>query len=141
MNVQEEATDMTNMTRDPKSIALAYIDACGRKDHEAVANLVAPDLEFIGMTQTVRSAETYLTVLRRLAPIWVRSDVKKAFADGNEVCVLYDFVTDTAAGAVRCVEWLRIEDGRVRWAKLLFDRPSFQPALEELERRAVRAAG
>ncbi len=128
------------MTNDPKSIALAYIEACGRKDLETVARLLAPDLEFIGVSQTVHGAEPYLAVLRRLGAVWVRSEVRKVFTEGNDVCVLYDFVTDTPAGAVPCVEWLRIEDGHIRWAKLLFDRVSFQPAKEELERRAVRAA-
>jgi hypothetical protein len=129
------------MTSDPKSIALAYVDACGRKDLDTVARLLAPELEFIGVSRTVRGAEPYLAVLRSLGSIWVRSDVKKVFTDGDEACVLYDLVTDTPAGAVPCVEWLRIEGGRIRWAKLLFDRVGFQPAKEELERRAVRAAG
>jgi ketosteroid isomerase-like protein len=129
------------MTTDPKRIALAYIDACGRKDLDAVAQLLAPDLEFVGVSSTVRGAEPYLAILRQLGPVWVRSDVKKAFAEGNDVCVIYDFVTDTPAGAVPCVEWLRIEDGRIRWARLVFDRVGFQPAKDALEQRAVRAAG
>lgn len=129
------------MTADPKSIALAYVDACARKDLDAVARLIAPDLEFVGVSGTVRGAEPYLAILRRLGAVWVRSDVQKVFTDGNDVCVLYDFVTDTPAGAVPCVEWLRVEGGRIRWAKLVFDRVSFQPARDEMERRAVRAAG
>ncbi len=129
------------MKSDPKSIALSYIDACGRKDLDTVATLLAPDLEFVGVSRTVRGADAYLGVLRGLAPIWVRSDVKKAFADENDVCVIYDFVTDTAAGAVPCVEWLRIEAGRIRSARLIFDRASFKPASDELAKRAARAAG
>jgi ketosteroid isomerase-like protein len=129
------------MTSEPKSIALAYIEACGRKDLDTVARLLAPDLEFVGVSSTVRGAEPYLAVLRKLGTVWVRNEVKKVFVDGDDVCVLYDFVTDTPAGAVPCVEWLRIEGGRIRWAKLVFDRVGFQPAKDELERRAVRAAG
>jgi hypothetical protein len=129
------------MTTDPRSIALAYVDACGRRDLDTVARLLAPELEFVGVSRTVRGAEPFLDVLRSLGPVWVRSDVKKVFIDGDEACVLYDLVTDTPAGAVPCVEWLRIEGGRIRWAKLLFDRVGFQPAKDELERRALHAAG
>ncbi len=129
------------MTTDPKSIALAYIDGCARKDLDAVAPLLAPDIRFTGPTRTIEGATPLLAVLRQLGPVWVRSDVRKVFADGNDVCVIYDLVTDTPAGAVPTVEWLRIEDGRIRSVNLYFDRVTFQPASDELARRTVRAAG
>jgi hypothetical protein len=125
------------MTNDPKGIALAYIDACGRKDLDAVAPLLAPDVVFVGPSNTVTGATPYLAVLRRIGPVWVRSDVKKVFADGPDVCVIYDFVTDTPAGAVPIVEWLRIEAGRITAIKLFFDRVTFKPASDELARRAA----
>jgi ketosteroid isomerase-like protein len=126
------------MTQDPKAIALAYVDACGRGDLDAVAPLLAPDVRFAGPGNTLEGAAGYLAVLRRLAPVWVRSDVKKVFADGADVCVIYDFVTDTAAGAVPIVEWLGIEDGRIASVALFFDRVTFKPASDELARRAER---
>ena len=73
----------------------------------------------------------------RLGPIWVRSDVKKVFADGGDVCVICDLVTNTPAGAVPIVEWLRIEAGRIASVTLVFDRATFKPASEELARRAT----
>jgi hypothetical protein len=124
------------MTNDPRDIALAYIDACGRKDLDAVAPLLAPDIVFVGTSNTVTGATPYLEVLRRIGLVWVRSDVKKVFADGPEVCVIYDFVTDTPAGAVPIVEWLRIEAGRITSVKLFLDRMRFKPASDELARRA-----
>jgi ketosteroid isomerase-like protein len=124
------------MTHDPKTVALAYIDACGRKDLDAVAPLLAPDLRFTGPNNSLTGAAPYLAVLRRLGPVWVRSEVKKVFTDGPEVCVIYDFVTNTPAGAVPIVEWLRVEDGRIASVALFFDRVTFQPASEEIVRRA-----
>jgi len=47
-------------------------------------------------------AAAYFAVLRRLGPVWASSEVKKVFADGPEVCVVYDFVTNTPAGKVDC---------------------------------------
>jgi hypothetical protein len=44
-------------------------------------------------------------------------------------------VTDTPAGAVPLVEWLRIENGKVASVTLLFDRVAFKPASGELARR------
>jgi len=125
------------MTTDPKSIALAYIDACGRKDLDTVASLLAPDMHFVGPGNTVNGSEPYLAVLRRLGPVWKSSDVKKVFTDGPEVCVIYDFVTSTPAGSVPIVEWLRVEEGRIVSVKLYFDRVAFKPAADEMARRAA----
>jgi ketosteroid isomerase-like protein len=124
------------MTNDPKTIALAYIDACGRKELGTVARLLAEDVTFAGPASKLAGADAYLAVLRRVGTVWVRSDVKRVFVDGNEVCVIYDFVSDTPAGAVPTIEWLRIEDGRIASIRLFFDRVAFKPAADELARRA-----
>jgi ketosteroid isomerase-like protein len=121
----------------PRLIALAYIDACGRRDLDAVEPLLAPDLTFAGPGNALTGAGPYLAVLRRLGAIWTRSDVKKVFTDGPEVCVIYDLVTDTAAGAVPIVEWLRVEGGRIASVRLFFDRVAFGPAGVEIARRAA----
>jgi len=122
-------------THDPKTVAMAYIEGCARKDLDAVARLLAPDVTFEGPGNTVTGAEPYLAVLRRIGMVWLRSDVKKVFTDGPDVCVIYDFVTDSPAGAVPTVEWLRVEDGLIKAVKLFFDRVSFKPASDELARR------
>jgi hypothetical protein len=122
-------------THDPRTIAIAYIEGCARKDLESVAPLLAPDVKFEGPGNAVTGADPYLAVLRRIGLVWLRSDVKKVFTDGSDVCVIYDLVTDSPAGAVPTVEWLRVEDGRIKGVKLFFDRVSFKPASEELARR------
>jgi hypothetical protein len=127
------------MNDDPRSIALAYIEACGRKDWAEVARLLAPAVQFTGPARSVTGAEPYLAVLRRIGSVWVRSDVKKVFSDGPEVCVIYDFVSDTPAGAVPAVEWLRVQEGRIASVTLFFDRVTFAPASEEVVRRMGEA--
>jgi len=126
------------MGNDPKSIALAYIERCGSGCFEAVASLLAPDVKFVGPGNTVTGDAAYLVVLRRLGPIWKGSEVKKVFVDGADVAVIYDFVTDTPAGSVPIVEWLRVEGGRITAVNLFFDRVAFKPASDELARRAAR---
>ena len=125
------------MTDDARTVALRYIEACSRKDWNATSRLLAPDVEFIGPGRSVKGAEPYLSVLRRIGSVWVRSDVKKVFVDGQDVCVIYDFVTDTAAGSVPTVEWLRVDGDRIARVVLVFDRLTFQPASEEVTRRAA----
>jgi len=124
-----------NQKDNPREIALAYIDGCGRKDFDAVAALLAPDIRFAGPNNATTGATPYLAVLRRVGTVWVRSDVRKVFSDGPDVCVIYDFVTDTAAGTVPIVEWLRVESGRITSVNLFFDRVAFKPASDEMARR------
>jgi ketosteroid isomerase-like protein len=119
----------------PKNVALAYLDAVSRKDFDTVASLLAPNLAFDGPAMQTRSAEPYLAALHRIGAVLLRNEVKKVFADGAEVCIVYDFVTDTKAGAVPIVEWLRIEEGRIASIVLFFDRLLWQPAAEEVARR------
>ena len=126
------------MTNDPKTVALAYIEGCSRKDFDRVGQVLASDIRFDGPGNTVTGAAPYLAVLRRISTVWVRSDVRKVFVDGSDVCVIYDLVTDTAAGAVPTVEWLHIDGGRVASVHLFFDRVSFKPASEEVARRAAK---
>ncbi len=124
------------MTNEAKSVALAYIDACGRQAWDVVTAALDEHLQFTGPGNAVTGAASYLAVLQRIAPVWVRSDVKKVLSDGSEVCVLYDFVTDTPAGAVPIIEWIRVEQGKIKSVHLFFDRVTFKPASDELARRA-----
>lgn len=126
------------MSDDPKSIALAYVERCGTGDFDAVAPLLAPAVKYVGPGNAVTGDAAYMAVLRRLGPIWKGSEVKKVFADGPDVAVIYDFVTDTPAGKVPIVEWLRVEGGRITSVSLFFDRVAFKPASDELARRAGR---
>jgi hypothetical protein len=123
---------------DLKTIALAYVEAAGTKDLGRISGLLADDLTFVGPTSRYDTAAEVLAALRRLTAIHVRNDIKRVFVDGAEACVIYDFVTDTEIGAVPTVEWLRIEDGRIRSIHLFYDRVPWQTVLVEMQRRAAQ---
>jgi hypothetical protein len=126
---------------DPRSIAQTYIEAMGRRDFATVGRLLAPDVTFEGPSGKL-AGPAVLVAYERLGPILLRNDVRKVFVDGEEVCVIYDFVTDTPGGAVATVERLRIADGRIRSIWLLFDRGPWPAVMAELTRRtAVSKAG
>ena len=44
-------------THDPRTVAIAYIEGCARKDLDAVAPLLAPDVKFEGPGNTVTGAD------------------------------------------------------------------------------------
>jgi ketosteroid isomerase-like protein len=124
------------MTHHSEAIALAYLDAVGKKELDRVADLVAPDIRFVGPAMTITSAQDLLAALRRIGAIHVRNEIKRVFSDGDEVCVIYDFVTDTV-GALPTIEWMRIRDGRIRSVNLYYDQVPWIRVREELAKRAT----
>jgi ketosteroid isomerase-like protein len=128
------------MTTNPKTLALDYLDAVSKKELARLDGLLAPDLAFRGPASTRSTARDFVGALERIGVIHVRSDVKRVFVDGNDVCVIYDFVTDTPAGVVPTVEWLRVEDGRIRAIDLYYDRVPWKLVMDEIAARAARAS-
>jgi ketosteroid isomerase-like protein len=129
---------MSDENKHPGSVAVAYLEAVSRKDFKAFEGLLAPDVTFRGPAATLSGAPDVSAAYQRLVAMLLRNDLKKMFVDGNDVCLIYDFVTDTSVGAVPTMEWLTIEDGKVRAIRLLTDHVRWPAALEELGRRARR---
>jgi ketosteroid isomerase-like protein len=126
------------MTTSNEAIVLAYLDALGKKDLERCAALLAPDITFVGPASKLSGVAEMLAAFRRISAIHVRNDVKRVFSEGNEVCVIYDFVTDTA-GALPAVEWLRVENGKIKSVKLYYDQVPWLALREEIARRTAQA--
>jgi ketosteroid isomerase-like protein len=129
------------MSTDRKALALAYLDAVGKQQYDRVEALLAPDLKFKGPAVTRTSAQDFLGALKRLAVIHLRNDVKRVFVDGDDVCVIYDFVTDTTAGALATIEWLSFDGGRIRAINLYYDRQPWQTVMAAIAERAAGPAG
>jgi hypothetical protein len=119
-------------------LALEYLGAVGRKEFHRIKELLAPELSFRGPATAYSTAEDFIVSLKRLAAIHVRSDVKRVFADTDEACVIYDFVTDTPVGALPTVEWLRMEGGRICSIHLYYDRVPWKSVMDEIASRAAQ---
>lgn len=126
---------------DPVAVAHEYIAAVGRKNFARVASLLHDDLEFQMPGKTMRGAAEYVGALKRLAPILARNEVKETLVDGNDVCLVYDFVTDTAVRAVPSVEWLSLENGRIKTVRLIFHKARWPEVLNDLRNRTPTAVG
>lgn len=118
-----------------ESIAREYIEAVGSHDLSPLQHLFDDGLEaeFAGATST--KAE-WIEALARLLPILVRNDILEVFTAGDRACVVYDFVTDTPGGAIRCVELLTVRDERIVSVELILDRVAFAPVRQALLDRA-----
>jgi ketosteroid isomerase-like protein len=120
---------------DARTVAHAYLEAFSRKDFDAFRRLLADDATFTGPAAKLSGAEAISTAYQRLARMLVRNELRKTFVDEDEVCIIYDFVSDTSAGAVPTVEWLRVEHGKIRSIWLVTDHVRWPTALAELAHR------
>jgi ketosteroid isomerase-like protein len=119
------------------TVARTYIETVGARELAPLDTLFDE-----GMVATFAGARLnksdWIEALRRLLPVLIRNDIRETFVDGQRACVVYDFVTDSAAGAVTCVELLTVREGRITDIELVLDRVAFAPvqaALKELNSR------
>ncbi len=111
-----------------------YINAVGDGRLDQLGTYLAPDMTFQGPGLPSHDGlNAYIGALQRLAPIIARNEIKRIFVDGDEACVVYDFVTDTNVGAVASFEWLTIKDGKIASVYLLFDKAHWPEVLQVLQ--------
>src|SRR5260221_1996762 len=129
---------MTPMPTDIADLVTRYVQAVSDKRFDELPAMLHPDADFGGPgLKPLHGAQAYISGFERLAPILLRNDIKHVVVDGDQACVIYDFVTDTPAGPVASVEWLKFEDGRIRSAELIFDRGRLPEALQVFQARTA----
>ena len=129
------------MSSDVRMLVQEYVGAVGDRWFDRFEELLHPDVEFGGMTAfELQGAGPVAEGYRRLGPVIVRNEIRELVVDGDTAFVLYDFVTDTTAGAVLTGELLKFQDGRVRSITLLFDWRHWPEVLQEVKRRTAQPA-
>ena len=111
----------------PVAVVNAYLDAFTSGDLDRAYALIADDFVFKGpMLQSV-GKEAFVAGSQGLRPIVRGHTLLRQFADGDEVCSIYDFDVETPAGSgsVTMAEWNVVRDGRLASARLVFDTAAF----------------
>ena len=107
-----------------KDVVLSYIKAMDSRDYAAARQCLADNVLVKGPAgEAFRSPDEFLGMMRQQQG---RYDIKKVFADGNDVCLLYDFVTK-AVNAFFC-SWYQIQDGKISSIQTVFDPRPFAAA-------------
>ena len=99
--------------------------ALGKKDFAEARKLLRDDLSFQGPLDKFDKADNYLEAVKRLASIIQRIDIKRIFVDGNDVCLLYDMVTNTPAGTAFIAEWYQVKGNKISSLRVVFDARPF----------------
>ena len=127
---------MTTTITDPETIARAYIEAVGIHDLYRLETLLDDSLIATFAGGRLNKGE-WIVALRRLLPVLVRNDIRESFVAGRRVGIVYDFLTDTPAGAVVCIELISVEHGRITEIELILDRVAFAPVGIAVKERQV----
>ena len=108
-----------------QQIIADYQRALGAGDMAAARRHLHDDLAFHGPIDAFTAPEPYLAALEKLHPIIQRIDMKKQFVDGNDVCLLYDMVTNTPAGTAFIAEWYHVKGAKIASIRTVFDARPF----------------
>ena len=118
------------------AIATRYIDIVGSRDLTPLSELFADDL----IATTAGGSfdkDQWIAALKRLLPVLVRNDVREVFSNEDKAVVIYDFVTDTDAGAVPCVEWVTVRDAKIATIELIFEKANWGAVAAAIQERAL----
>jgi hypothetical protein len=111
-------------------IVQGFQQALGKGDFISARKYLHDDLAFRGPIDAFDKPEPYLEALKKLHSMVQRVDVKKMFVDGNDVCMLYDLVTNTPAGTAFVSEWFQVKSDRITSIRVVFDGRPFAAMFE-----------
>lgn len=114
-----------------REIADKFYGVTDKKDVRGLAQLVDPDVSFIGPLMRTSGAEGYVALNEQLLPFHLKTRLLKQFEAGEDVCSIYEMDLRTPAGEVLTLEvadWIQVRDGRIRQQRIYYDPRDFAKA-------------
>jgi len=104
-----------------REVVMSYIKAMDNRDYDAVRNYLGDSVLVRGPAgEAFRNPEEFINMMQKQHG---KYDVKKIFVDGNDVCLLYNFITKTVA-TFFC-SWYQVKDGKIISIQTVFDPRAF----------------
>ena len=109
-----------------KEVVMSFLKALNDRDLETARTYMDENVTFFAPDGApVKGAEAYLNGWK---PLGLRYNIKKTFAEGDDVCVLYDISFSKPAVILFACGWYHVEGGKVSSIRVVFDpRPLFGP--------------
>jgi ketosteroid isomerase-like protein len=104
-----------------------YFKAFGSGDTATARSLLRDNLDFKGPIDEFHNADDLMKSLQQLAQIVKGVEVRKIFVDGQDVCMIYDLVTNTPAGTSPVAEWHHVDGEKIASIRVYFDARPFAP--------------
>jgi limonene-1,2-epoxide hydrolase len=104
-------------------VVMAYINALDSQDYDGALNHLHDKVRITGPAgETFGKPFDFIEMLREYKG---KYDVKKAFADGDDVCLLYDLKTN--GPTVFMSSWYQVKQGKIVSIHTVFDPRAFGP--------------
>ncbi|HTT15585.1 MAG TPA: nuclear transport factor 2 family protein [Thermoplasmata archaeon] len=104
-----------------KDVVMSYQAAMGKGDWKNARAHLRDDLEFRGPLDSFHTADEYLAALQRLYPMVEKVDVKRIFAEGDDVAVLCDLHFKPPMPTMYVVEWYSVTGEKISRVQVVFD--------------------
>jgi ketosteroid isomerase-like protein len=109
-----------------KEIVMEYLQAVEREDFESARSYLKDDVSYVSPLNSFDNAEAYLKYNFSLH--LPKLDVKKIFADGNDVCIFHETTLAKPPATVFTSILVQVDGGKISSIRVLFDpRPFVQP--------------
>jgi ketosteroid isomerase-like protein len=101
-------------------IATKCLEAWSSGDFATARTLLRDDVTFVGPLGSGGGVESYMNRLVDLSRHVTSAEPIKVLVDGDDACIIYDLVTDSA-GSVPTSDWYHVQDGKISSVRAYFD--------------------
>jgi len=106
-----------NSNKGSRDVVMSYINALGNQDYDSARKLLADNVLVKGPAgEAFRSPDEFIGMMQKQQG---KYDIKKVFVDGDDVCVLYDFITEIMK--VFFSSWYKVKDEKIISIQTVFD--------------------
>jgi len=110
---------------EPRDVVMSYIGALDRLDYDGALRFLRDDVRVRGPAgETFGAPMGFIEMLRRYHG---KYEIKKVFADGDEVCLWYNL--KTTGPTVFMASWYQVRDGKIVSIQTIFDPRAFDSPL------------
>jgi uncharacterized protein YndB with AHSA1/START domain len=118
----------------PPARAVSYFEALQRKDRAAIRAMLVDDGSFVGPLQSFTDADAFMNEAEVFMQLTKKVDIKKVLADGDDVCIFWDYTTIVPSiPAIPVAAWLTIEADKIKCFHLHFNPAAIVAAKERGE--------
>jgi hypothetical protein len=107
-------------------VVMEWQQGVERRDYQSVRGLLSDNISYVSPLNSFDGAEPYLKYLEHVN--LPKFDIKKEFADSNDVCILHEYKVGTPPVTSLVCVWFHVDDhGKINSIRVVFDpRPYVQ---------------
>ncbi|MGH3131731.1 MAG: nuclear transport factor 2 family protein [Gaiellaceae bacterium] len=112
-------------------VANSFYSATNERRIDALRDLVADDVSFVGPTMQASGAAEYVGMNEQLLGFHQETRMLQQFEQNGSICSIYELDMSTPAGGVLTItmaDWLEIADGKIASQRIYFDPREFASA-------------